>query len=251
MRMMSSLRKKHLIIQEKNNMTTHIHAHRILIIDFGSQYAQLIARRVRDAGVYCELMHPSVPDEKIRAWNPSGIILSGGPETVIEHHTPRAPKIIFELNVPILGICYGMQTMAAQLGGQVESSDKREFGLAECSFDSNNLLFRNLGDSGSEIPVWMSHGDHVTQIPAGFKIIAKTNNAPIAAMCDESKQFYAVQFHPEVTHTSCGKKSLKILSTIFVIAIQIGRQKILLKKILQTFEKKSAKKKYCWRYQAV
>src|SRR5690242_1365822 len=103
---------------------SHTHSHRILIIDFGSQYAQLIARRVRETGVYCELMHPDVSDEKIREFNPKGIILSGGPETVIEHHTPRAPKIIFELNVPVLGICYGMQTMAAQLDGQVESSDK-------------------------------------------------------------------------------------------------------------------------------
>ena len=133
----------------------------------GSQYAQLIARRVRECGVYCELMHPNISEEKIRAFNPSGIILSGGPETVIETHTPRAPKIIFELGVPVLGICYGMQTMAAQLGGEVESSDKKEFGYASCEIDSKNPLFQGISDA--MIDVWMSHGDHVTRLPNDFQ----------------------------------------------------------------------------------
>ncbi|HLB56411.1 MAG TPA: glutamine-hydrolyzing GMP synthase [Coxiellaceae bacterium] len=191
----------------------NIHQHKILIIDFGSQYAQLIARRVRECGVYCELMHPNISDEKIRAFNPNGIILSGGPETVIEKHTPRASKIIFELGVPVLGICYGMQTMAQQLGGTVESSNKREFGLAECEFNQCELFNFDQSQQGaarvSKREVWMSHGDHVTKIPAGFSIIATTNNAPIAAMCNSEKKFYAVQFHPEVTHTQNGKKILE------------------------------------------
>lgn len=186
----------------------NIHQHRILIIDFGSQYAQLIARRVRECGVYCELMHPATSDDAIRAFKPTGVILSGGPETVIESHTPRASNIIFELGVPVLGICYGMQTMAAQLGGVVESSQKREFGLAECDIDLGSKLFCSITDTASHThahtQVWMSHGDHVTQIPPGFKIIAHTQNAPIAAMCDETRQFYGVQFHPEVTHTKQG-----------------------------------------------
>lgn len=188
----------------------NIHQHKILIIDFGSQYAQLIARRVRECGVYCELMHPNISDEKIHEFNPNGIILSGGPETIIEKHTPRAPKIIFELGVPVLGICYGMQTIAAQLGGIVASSSKREFGLAECEVDLHNALFQKIfSPTHTHTSVWMSHGDHVTKIPAGFKIIAKTNNAPIAAMCDEKRKFYAVQFHPEVTHTKNGKQILE------------------------------------------
>ncbi len=186
-------------------MNPDLHKHKILILDFGSQYAQLIARRIREIGVYCELMRPDISEETIKKFNPNGIILSGGPETVIEHHTPRAPKIIFELGVPVLGICYGMQTMAAQLGGAVEASSKREFGLAKSEIDSKNALFQDIFDS---IDVWMSHGDHVIKIPAGFTVIAKTNNAPISAMCDETRQFYAVQFHPEVTHTKHGTQIL-------------------------------------------
>ena len=183
---------------------SHSHSYRILILDFGSQYAQLIARRVRECGVYCEIMHPRVSDEIIQAFNPNGIILSGGPETVIENNTPRAPKIIFELNVPVLGICYGMQTMAAQLGGKVEASAKREFGYAKTEIDLKNPLFHDISEK--TIDVWMSHGDHVIQVPAGFSIIAKTDNAPISAMANVEKQFYGVQFHPEVTHTQNGLK---------------------------------------------
>ena len=242
---------------------TDIHQYRILILDFGSQYAQLIARRVRSFGVYCELMHPAISDEKIKAFNPSGIILSGGPETVIENNTLRAPNIIFELGVPVLGICYGMQTMAAQLGGIVESSAKREFGFAECEMDLQNSLFTSIKNDAKEdaqqtqsvtgaarvskrVQVWMSHGDHVTQIPDGFKIIAKTNNAPIAAIYHSEKKFYAVQFHPEVTHTKCGKQILEnfvknicqcesnwttkniIAENIELIRKQVGTEKVLL-----------------------
>src|SRR3990167_6416128 len=151
-------------------MTDHIHKHRILILDFGSQYAQLIARRVRECGVYCELMHPSVSDEMIKQFNPNGIILSGGPETVVEHHTPRAPKIVFELGVPVLGICYGMQTMAAQLGGKVEASHKREFGYAKTEIDLENPLFYGITEKNTD--VWMSHGDHVIVVPPEFHVIA-------------------------------------------------------------------------------
>lgn len=184
----------------------NIHQHRILILDFGSQYAQLIARRVRECGVYCELMHPAISDDVIKKFNPNGIILSGGPETVIEHHTPRAPNIIFELGVPVLGICYGMQTMAAQMGGEVESSDKKEFGLATCGIDLKNPLFQGMDDSS--IDVWMSHGDHVIKIPTDCEVIAKSPNSPIAAMSHSQKSLYAVQFHPEVTHTKQGMQIL-------------------------------------------
>ena len=204
---MYKLQKKRRIIREKGDdviMTNDLHKHRILILDFGSQYAQLIARRVRECGVYCELMNPSISDEVIKAFNPRGIILSGGPETVVENNTLRAPAIIFELNIPVLGICYGLQTMAAQLGGVVAASAKREFGYAKTEIDLKTPLFH--GISEKMIDVWMSHGDHVTQVPLGFTIIAKTNNAPVSAMVNREKQFYGVQFHPEVTHTQHGLK---------------------------------------------
>lgn len=189
-------------------MAITLHHNPILILDFGSQYTQLIARRVRDCGVYCEIMHPSVSDDVIQHFNPSGIILSGGPETVIENNTPRAPNIIFELGVPVLGICYGMQTMATQLGGKVELSPKHEFGFTECEVNINNALFHDIPftNHGSLTTVWMSHGDHVVVVPAEFEIIAKTHNAPIAAIANNKKQLYGVQFHPEVTHTQVGLK---------------------------------------------
>lgn len=228
----------------------HAHHDRILILDFGSQYAQLIARRVRSFGVYCELMHPSTSEKEIKKFNPKGIILSGGPETVMKKNTLRAPKIIFELGVPVLGICYGMQTMAEQWGGKVALSAKREFGLAECELDLHNPLFQEVNSSHANTHahtlVWMSHGDHVTQLPSHFKVIAKTSNTPIAAMCDESRQFYAVQFHPEVTHTVSGKKILEnfvkkicgcesrwvmqhiITERIAMIRKTVGKEKVLL-----------------------
>jgi GMP synthase (glutamine-hydrolysing) len=183
---------------------------KILIIDFGSQYTQLIARRVREANVYCEL-HPYDVDEAfIRNFNPQGIILSGGPNSVTEGDTPRAPQIVFDLGVPVLGICYGMQTMAAQLGGAVENGLVREFGYAEVRAQGHSALFKDIQDRSNEqghglLDVWMSHGDKVTTLPPGFKIIASNPATAIAAMADEARRFYAVQFHPEVTHTYQGK----------------------------------------------
>lgn len=189
-------------------MTQDIHAHRILILDFGSQYTQLIARRVREIGVYCEL-HPFDMDEQaIRDFAPKGIILSGGPESVHELNSPRAPKVVFELNVPILGICYGMQTMAEQLGGKVESSTLREFGYAQVDVVGKSELLSNIEDSNNEgtpiLDVWMSHGDKVTQLPKGFTKLASTPSCPYAGMADDGRHWYGVQFHPEVTHTKQG-----------------------------------------------
>ncbi len=183
---------------------------KILILDFGSQYTQLIARRVREANVYCEL-HPYDVDEAfIRSFKPEGIILSGGPNSVTEGDTPRAPQVVFDLGVPVLGICYGMQTMAAQLGGTVETGLVREFGYAEVRAQGHSALLRDIQDRVNEqghglLDVWMSHGDKVGTLPPGFKIIASNPATPIAAMADETRRFYAVQFHPEVTHTYQGK----------------------------------------------
>ena len=190
---------------------TDIHAQRLLILDFGSQYTQLIARRVREIGVYCELWACDVDEQEIRNFAPNGIILSGGPDSVIAEDTMRAPQMVFELGVPVLGICYGMQTMAAQFGGQVSSSDKREFGYAEVSIKGHCQLFEGLDDhlGKGKLDVWMSHGDKVTQLPPGFECVAETASAPIAAMADEKRHFYGVQFHPEVTHTKQGGEILK------------------------------------------
>ena len=184
---------------------------KILILDFGSQVSQLIARRVREQQVYCE-MHPfDVSEDFIRQFNPQGIILSGGPNSVYEAQEWRAPQVVFELGVPVLGICYGMQTMAEQLGGKVESSGKREFGYAQIRARGHSELFNGIQDSTNDeghglLDVWMSHGDKVTELPAGFKVIASSDSCAIAAMADESRKFYAVQFHPEVTHTLKGKE---------------------------------------------
>ena len=183
---------------------------KILILDFGSQYTQLIARRVREANVYCEL-HPYDVDEAfIRDFKAEGIILSGGPNSVIDGDTPRAPQIVFDLGIPVLGICYGMQTMAAQLGGAVENGLVREFGYAEVRAQGHSALLKDIQDRVNDqghglLDVWMSHGDKVTTLPPGFKIIASNPATPIAAMADETRRFYAVQFHPEVTHTYQGK----------------------------------------------
>jgi GMP synthase (glutamine-hydrolysing) len=192
---------------------TDIHQHRILILDFGSQYTQLIARRVREAGVYCELHPYDMDAEAIRAFKPKGIILSGGPESVTLIETPRAQQVVFELSVPVLGICYGMQTMAVQLGGAVESSAHREFGYAQVRARGHSRLLRDIEDHTTPegyglLDVWMSHGDRVTQLPAGFKMIASTDGAPLAGMADEDRGFYGVQFHPEVTHTRQGARIL-------------------------------------------
>ncbi|MBZ0145111.1 MAG: glutamine-hydrolyzing GMP synthase [Rhodocyclaceae bacterium] len=183
---------------------------KILILDFGSQYTQLIARRVREAGVYCELHPNDVTEAFVRDFAPAGIILSGGPNSVYEEETPRAPQAVFELGVPVLGICYGMQTMAAQLGGKVEGAKKREFGYAEIRARGHSRLLEGIQDSVNAeghglLDVWMSHGDKVTELPAGFKVIAGNEATPIAGMADEARRFYGVQFHPEVTHTIQGK----------------------------------------------
>jgi len=186
---------------------------KILILDFGSQYTQLIARRVREAHVYCELHPHDVDDAFIRDFQPSGIILSGGPNSVTEGDTPRAPQAVFELGVPVLGICYGMQTMAAQLGGSVENGLVREFGYAEIRGQGHSALLNGIQDRSNEqghglIDVWMSHGDKVTELPPGFSVIASNPSTPIAGMADEGRHFYALQFHPEVTHTHQGKAML-------------------------------------------
>ncbi len=198
-------------------MTSHaadIHAERILILDFGSQYTQLIARRVRECGVYCEIHSWEVDDVFVRDFAPQGIILSGGPESVIEATPPAAPQAVFELGVPVLGICYGMQTMAAQLGGVVENADHREFGYAQVRARGHTALLKDIEDSVTPegfgmLDVWMSHGDHVIELPTGFKLMASTDNAPIAGMADETRRFYGVQFHPEVTHTRQGHRILE------------------------------------------
>ncbi len=182
---------------------------KILILDFGSQVTQLIARRVRDAGVFSEVFPYDVSDDFIRSYGAAGIILSGGPNSVTEEETPRAPQAVFELGVPVLGICYGMQTMAAQLGGQVENGKVREFGYAEVRARGHTRLFKDIADFTTPqghgmLKVWMSHGDKVITMPTGFKLMASTDNCPIAGMADEERHFYAVQFHPEVTHTVQG-----------------------------------------------
>ena len=192
---------------------TDIHQDRILILDFGSQYSQLIARRVREIGVYCEMYPYDWAEEKIKAFAPKGVILSGGPETVTGNAAPQAPACVFELGVPVLGICYGMQTMAAQLGGEVSASEQREFGYARVDVQQNNRLFAqiedHIADTGqAQLDVWMSHGDKVISVPEGFAIAASTESAPIAAMVNEARQWYGVQFHPEVTHTRQGGRLL-------------------------------------------
>jgi GMP synthase (glutamine-hydrolysing) len=186
---------------------------KILILDFGSQVTQLIARRVRDAGVFSEVHPYDVDDEFIRNYGASGIILSGGPNSVTEGDTPRAPGAVFEAGVPVLGICYGMQTMAEQLGGKVETGHVREFGYAEVRARGHTALFNGINDFVTSeghgmLKVWMSHGDKVIEMPQGFKLMASTDNCPIAGMADEERRFYAVQFHPEVTHTMQGEAIL-------------------------------------------
>ncbi len=195
-------------------MTKNIHEQRILIIDFGSQYTQLIARRVRDLGVYCEIFHCDMAENTLRDFAPTGIILSGGPESVTEETTARAPQLVFELGCPVLGICYGMQTMATQLGGKVEQSARREFGYAEVVIKGNSRLLAGIEDSidadGAPIlDVWMSHGDHVDVLPPSFDLIASTAGCPIIGMADEARRFYGLQFHPEVSHSRQGTRILE------------------------------------------
>ncbi|MCC4289215.1 glutamine-hydrolyzing GMP synthase [Vreelandella aquamarina] len=192
-----------------------IHAHKILILDFGSQYTQLIARRVREIGVFSEIRAFDITEEEIREYNPNGIILAGGPESVTELDSPRAPGCVFEMGLPVFGICYGMQTMAEQLGGKVEGSNQREFGYAQIQIDAETALFKDIKDhvdaatGNALLDVWMSHGDKVAKAPDTFTVTASTPSCPIAAMAWEEKQFYGVQFHPEVTHTLQGQRILE------------------------------------------
>ena len=193
---------------------TDIHSHKILILDFGSQYTQLIARRVREIGVFSEIRAFDITEEEIREYNPNGIILSGGPESVSELGSPRAPECVFEMGLPIFGICYGMQTMAEQLGGATEGSNKREFGYAQISVAAEDDLLGGImdhvgHDGGALLDVWMSHGDKVARAPAEFTVTASTPSCPIAAMTWPEKRFYGVQFHPEVTHTLQGQRILE------------------------------------------
>ena len=228
-----------------------IHADRVLILDFGSQYTQLIARRVRDLGVYSEIYAWDADPAEIERFNPRAIILSGGPESVYEAKGPEAPRAAFAMGVPVLGICYGMQTMAAQLGGKVESSSHREFGAAQVRPMGNSRLLDGLADNRDAanrrvLDVWASHGDRVAALPPGFSAIAESDNAPLAAMADESRGLYALQFHPEVTHTLQGGEILRrfvreiahcgaswatnniIEDSVTRIRAQVGRDKVLL-----------------------
>jgi GMP synthase (glutamine-hydrolysing) len=191
---------------------TDIHGDKILILDFGAQYTQLIARRIRELGVYCEIWAWDHDPADIAAWGAKGIILSGGPESTIEAGSPRAPQQVFDAGVPILGICYGMQTMAMQLGGAVEGGHHREFGYAQVERTGACALLDGLADypgSPARLDVWMSHGDRVTAIPPGFHATAKTDSVPLIAMADEARRWYGVQFHPEVTHTKSGADILR------------------------------------------
>ncbi len=181
---------------------------KILIIDFGSQVTQLIARRVRESGVYCEVVPFNKAEEVFPDYRPRGVILSGGPASVIQMDTPRAPSIIFEADIPVLGICYGQQTMVEQLGGKVEEATHREFGKADIEVVKDSPLFEGFWQQGAHDHVWMSHGDKVAEIPAGFEVIAVSNHAPFAAIADEKRKFYGVQFHPEVVHTPRGTEML-------------------------------------------
>ena len=223
----------------------------LLILDFGSQYTQLIARRVREMGVYCEIHPHNITLEQFEKLHPCGVILSGGPSTVTHDANPRAPQWIFNAGMPVLGICYGMQTMAVQLGGEVQSSPVREYGYAELKVHGSNKLFAEIEDRRSSeghglLDVWMSHGDKVTQLPSGFSIISETSNAPIAGMADETRHMYGLQFHPEVTHTPQGLNILRrfvveicqastdwtadhiVSDAISKVKQQVGKDKVLL-----------------------
>ena len=180
-------------------------ADKILILDFGSQYTQLIARRVREAGVYSEIYAGDIDHQSISDFNPTGIILSGGPESAFSDDSPKAATEILSMGIPILGICYGMQTMAEQLGGHVQSSAHREFGYAEVSIETSNRLFQGIEVNQDCLQVWMSHGDRVETLPEGFVIIGKSDSSPAAAMANDAKSFFGLQFHPEVTHTNKGQ----------------------------------------------
>jgi GMP synthase (glutamine-hydrolysing) len=191
-------------------MSRDIHDQRLLIVDFGSQYTQLIARRVREAGVYCEIHPFDAPDEFFADFGAYGVILSGGPETVTDEGTPRIADALFELDVPMLGICYGMQAMAEQLGGRVQASNVHEFGHAVITTTGPSMFLEVVNEGrGGDLPVWMSHGDKVVELPPGFTLTAATESAPIAAMECTERRLFGVQFHPEVTHTRQGSEIIR------------------------------------------
>jgi GMP synthase (glutamine-hydrolysing) len=177
----------------------------ILIIDFGSQFNQLIARRVRECHIYCQIEAPTVSIKSIKAMNPEGIILSGGPASIYEKNSPKINKTVFELGIPVLGICYGMQFMTAALGGAVKYAKKREYGFAELKVRNHEKVFEGVDETTT---CWMSHGDSIQRVPRGFKITASTKNTRIAAADNRRKGLYGLQFHPEVAHTPMGQKML-------------------------------------------
>ncbi|HWX48924.1 MAG TPA: glutamine-hydrolyzing GMP synthase [Roseomonas sp.] len=182
---------------------------RILILDFGSQVTQLIARRVRESGVYCEIWPFTADAARVQSFAPKGIILSGGPASVTEEGSPRAPQVVFEMGIPVLGICYGQQTMCTQLGGRVEGSEHREFGRAYVEVQEACALTQEVWSPGAREQVWMSHGDRVTTLPEGFRIVATSEGAPYAMIADDARHFYGIQFHPEVVHTPHGAQLLR------------------------------------------
>ncbi|MBK4775510.1 GMP synthase (glutamine-hydrolyzing) [Candidatus Pantoea edessiphila] len=195
-------------------MLNNIYEYRILIIDFGSQYTQLIAKRIREMGIYCKVLPYNVNEYNINKFNPHGIILSGSPESANIPNSPRAPNCIFDIGIPVMGICYGMQIMVLQLGGQVISVKKREFGYTQIEIIHSISLIKNIKYhsntfSNQKLGVWMSHGDQVSSIPDDFIVVARTKDCPFALIANEKKHFYGLQFHPEVTHTSCGLDILK------------------------------------------
>ena len=185
---------------------------RILIIDFGSQVTQLIARRLREAGVYCEIVPFTSAAPKLESFAPQGVILSGGPSSVTRHQAPRAPDKLFSMGIPVLGICYGQQTMCEQLGGRTETAEEREFGRAQIDIVESCNIFTEIWKPGQKAHVWMSHGDRVTEMPQGFKVVASSAAAPFAVIVDEQRGFYGFQFHPEVIHTVNGADLLKAFS---------------------------------------
>lgn len=240
-------------------MSDQIYNHKILILDFGSQYTQLIARRIREIGVYCELVSWDIGEEFIKEFNPQGIILSGGPESTTEEGSPRAPELVFELGVPVLGICYGLQTMMMQHGGLVKASTEREFGYARVDILEPSKLLAGINDFADEVidegnsshgvvgmNVWMSHGDKVVELGKGFRNVAKTDTCPLCVVEHEQKPFFGVQFHPEVTHTSSGLQLIRnfvvdicgcatewtpaniISTTVEHIKQQVGNDKVIL-----------------------
>ena len=226
----------------------NIHNDKILILDFGSQYTQLIARRIREIGVYCELLPCDVSTHFIEKFKPNGIILSGGPDTVNHTGSARAPDIVFELGVPILGICYGMQTMAVQLGGDANSAEKAEFGFAQVRARNHSELLRDISDEINSaghglLDVWMSHGIEVSTLPKDFNLIASTDNCPIAGFANEEKHYYGLQFHPEVTHTKQGKAILERFVTSICKCKKNWTTENIIDELIEKIENQVGKKK--------